>query len=77
MVVAAAGGPVALRLHLVVVVVVPRKSVTCVLRVKRRCHTVTSVRVANSLVYFLKHLVHFIMLQFADYYTYKLVDLLL
>ena len=35
------------------------------------------VRVANRLVYFLKRLAHFIMLQFADYYTYKLVDLLL
>ena len=38
---------------------------------------VTSVRAADRLVYFLKRLAHFIMLQFPDYYTYKLVDLLL
>ena len=28
-------------------------------------------------MYFIKQLVHFLLLQYADYYTYKLVDLLL
>ena len=36
-----------------------------------------SVRDADRLMYFIKRLAHFILLQFADYYTYKLVDLLL
>ena len=35
------------------------------------------MRVAKRLLYFLKRLAHFIVLQLADYYTYGLTDLLL
>ena len=38
---------------------------------------VTSVRVADRLIYFLKRFGAFIILQLADYYTYGLTDLLL
>ena len=35
------------------------------------------MEVANRLMYFIKRLAHFIQIQYADYYTYNLVDLLL
>ena len=68
---AADGGPAALLLHRVLVVVVPGRSVTCVLHAYyKRTVGVTSVRVANRLVYFFKRLAHFIMLQLSSYIYY-------